>query len=92
MGKILESPFRVEFSRRPVKAIGKDKMFELTNVGKREVEQLEPDDAEFPIMSELHHKSMSLDDLSKATGTGPKQAEFMVKKLIRGGKVKPVES
>lgn len=90
MGKFLGNPFQIQFSR--VGESGKKyKMYELTNLGKKEVEQLEPEDTEFPIMSALHHKAMSADELSKESGLEPKKVEFMLTRLVAQGKVKRAE-
>jgi predicted Rossmann fold nucleotide-binding protein DprA/Smf involved in DNA uptake len=89
---ILNNPFNITFSRSDVPgSFKKEQMYELTNMGRKEVDNLEPDDTEFPIMAALHHKAMSIDDLDKETHLGAKQVHFALKKLMRQGKVKTIQ-
>ncbi len=86
---ILDNPFNVTFSRSDVpSAMKKERMYELTNLGRKEVENLEPSDAEFPVMASLHHKAMSIQDINDETHLGEKKVEFMIKKLEAKGMVK----
>ncbi len=90
-GQFLGSPFNVTFSRSGVPdSAKKDMMFELTNLGRKEVDQLEGDEAEFPIMASLHHRAMSMEDLSKETHLDLNKVKFELRRLVRQGKVKTV--
>lgn len=86
---ILDNPFNVTFSRSDVPApMKRQQMYELTNLGRKEVENLEPTDVEFPIMAPMHHKAMSIADLNDETHMGDKKIEFILKKLEAKGLVK----
>lgn len=89
---ILNNPFRIEFSRQGTVpgTTQKDMMFELTNLGRKEVDQLEGDEAEFPIMAALHHKAMSMEEIDKETHLGIAKIKFELRRLVKQLKVKTV--
>ena len=70
----------------------KDNLYELTNLGRREVENLEPEDYGFPVMAALQRRAMCLSDINRETGLGVNKTWEMVKKLMRQNLIKKVNA
>lgn len=90
MGKILDNPFNVTFSRTaPVPgAGGRVTMFQLTNTGNRELHEMDGNEDIYPVMVSLQGRTKSTGDIAKDESISERKVEQLLKSAMKKGFVK----